>query len=375
MPTKRGRAAEAEAVEAEAPKKRGRPIRATDPVVVIDAPRRGRRSLAAEDAPKKRIGRRPIVVKAAPAPKTRVALARKEEIVVEQAVAVPKKRGGRPAETVNLHRVVGSPRVAKPTSPRSKPAPAPTPRMNPLLRSKLRTRLSPAKVIEAAPQAPKRRGRPPKAVPATAPAPKKGRVGKPAPAVAAKPVKAAVTKAAVTKPPRKKRGITSLDVPDKFVAQVEQLLQQLQDIDSLPTRVEEEDEEQHEEDAEAQAGAEEDVEIAAGEDVQDDQEEEYDMIEQELQQEQEQHAFVDGAEDEADLGIDLGYDLDLGVDIDDDMEEEAVENIVIHEDHQEEPVEYVTEVQLEMSVHGSIQGKQDNDMDIYEEDLGLNRDP
>lgn len=205
-PRRRGRQPKAATVQvaAEAPKKRGRPARVEAEEaapVVQNAPKRGRPAKTAAPEP-----------------------------VTEEAPA-PKKRG-RPAKnapTVDLKRVAGSPRVAKRSSPLSKPAPraskpvAPASRINPRLRSKLRARVPAAQKTNKEEPAPpahpaKKRGRPAKAV--QAPAPNKMTARK---AIATKAKAAA---------PRKRRGYTSFEIPDKFAAQVQQFIQDLHNAES-----------------------------------------------------------------------------------------------------------------------------------------------
>ncbi|KAF9691370.1 hypothetical protein EKO04_010686 [Ascochyta lentis] len=251
-PKKRGRPPKTDTVEAvtvEPPKRRGRQPnpKNDEPIAQIDsAIGRGRRSLAAAEEsiaeanilPKKRPGRPSKVPSTAATaedvpPKKRVGRPRKEDVASE-APATPK-RGRRPA--LGLDRVAGSPRVTKRTSPRSKPvarAPkaAAAPRMNPKMRSRLRQRTAPIeKVKKAAPDSFKKaRGRP-KKVQVEAPAVKKtvGRkASAPIPAAAAKKVTARPKTAA----PRKRRGYTALEVPDKFAAQVKQLIVDLQAEDA-----------------------------------------------------------------------------------------------------------------------------------------------
>jgi len=249
-PAKRGRpAAKADAVEVavEPPKKRGRPAKAkaeeAEPAIQ-DMPqpkKRGRPSLhapkpiAKEDTPKKSNGKAKKgvdfaeAVEEAPVPKKR-GRPRKEE-TAGNAPVTPKR--GRPAKTaaLDLNRVTGSARVGKRSSPRSKPtkfAAAP-PRQDPRVRSKLRTRIPQSKnnaEKEGAP-IPARRGRPPKNATQTA-APKKAGSGRKAiDAAVAKPTKP-------TKPwaPRKMRGHTVRQIPDKYVAQVDQFLHELMEADS-----------------------------------------------------------------------------------------------------------------------------------------------
>ncbi|KAL5115588.1 hypothetical protein ACEQ8H_006475 [Pleosporales sp. CAS-2024a] len=226
----RGRVAKPDVVEAaaESPKKRGRPAKATvqqgDTIAPTEAPKRSRRSLNAPRA----------LENHAPAPKKPAGRPSKAVPAMENEAPPTSKRRGRPAKrtsAANLSRVAGSPRVTK---ARSNPIVKGTrtttaPRMNPRMRSKLRTRLPPAnKPIEHVVPAPtKRRGRPPKATALVQDSPPKKAAGRKA------------TKVAVTKPtaPRKKRGHTILEIPDKFAAQVRRYLTELQDAASLPTPV------------------------------------------------------------------------------------------------------------------------------------------
>ncbi|KAF2685274.1 hypothetical protein K458DRAFT_388166 [Lentithecium fluviatile CBS 122367] len=218
----------------EAPKRRGRAAKAASQVEA--EPQRKKRGRAAKapaeeapdevetapEQPKKRIGRgRPRAEPAvddAPAPTKRGGRPRNE------TPATPVKRRGRPPKNVvDLDRVAGSPRVTKRTR-KAPAAPAPAPRIDPRVRSRLRTRAAPAKkkapVVEA-PKPKKRMGRPPKKeVPAT---PTKKTVEK-------KTKDARVIKPAAK--PRKRRGITILEVPDKYVEQLKEYLQSLMDDDS-----------------------------------------------------------------------------------------------------------------------------------------------
>ncbi|KAF1363558.1 hypothetical protein EJ07DRAFT_152352 [Lizonia empirigonia] len=243
---KRGRPVKEDIVEtvtAELPKKRSRPsiAKSDEPIAQIDsAIKRGRRSLVAAEeavaeaqAPKKRQGR-PLkatnnaVSAEAVAPKNRAGRPRKE-VVAPEGPATPK-RGRRPA--LDLNRTAGSPRVTRRTSPRSKPVAkafkvALAPRINPKMRSRLRQRTSSVKKVEqeAAQPAKKARGKPRKTE-VEAPAPKKttGRKAT-APVLAASPAK--VTARPKTAAPRKRRGYTTFEVPDKFAAQVKQLVADL----------------------------------------------------------------------------------------------------------------------------------------------------
>ncbi|KAH8732012.1 hypothetical protein GQ44DRAFT_698348 [Phaeosphaeriaceae sp. PMI808] len=221
---------------------RGRPARAKaqapiEKPVVVDEPRK--RGRAARVAPQPSIDE-------APTPKRHTG--RPPKVAAAATEATPKRRG-RPAKntaSVNLNRVAGPSRVTKSAS-KSASKPTSTPkkavansRLDPRMRSKLRTRLVPVKIQEEiVPQPSKRRGRPPKAV-TGAPTPKKTAGRKPGKATAPKPVKAAVTKPTA---PRKKRGYTAFEVPDKFAAQVRQYLQDLHDAEPLPTPAEDDDEE------------------------------------------------------------------------------------------------------------------------------------
>lgn len=347
----RGRVAKADPVEAsiEPSKKRGRPAKAPDeePEAVAAVPKRGRRSLAAPEAPvedtpapKKRMGRpakeegteAPAAV---PTPKKRAGRPSKADAAVEETPTTPKPRGRPPknaAAAIDLSRVAGSPRVEK---SRSKPIPRATksavaPRRDPRVRSKLRTRLPPAVKAkeEIAPQPTKRRGRPPKATAAPVPSPKK--------AAGRKTTKAAVAKSIIA---RKRRGYTTLEVPDKFAAQVQHYLQELQDAETLPTPIGG--------DAEVEA----EVQTGAGAE-----EEDYDMIVEEEVHitsatagvgEEDALAVAEQAVDGEDFGGDTEADED---DIEADVQEEAIQDVVIQEDVEDEPTEVATEVDVEMSV-------------------------
>lgn len=244
-PKKRGRAAKStEAVEP--PRKRGRPAKqqTDEPIAQIDsAIKRGRRSvIAAQEAvaessiaTKKRAGRpaKAVDVAEAATPKKRVGRPPKEDAIAE-ASATPKRRG-RPA--LHLNRVAGSPRVAKRSSARSKlvtrapPKAAAAPRINPKMRSRLRQRAAPVeKAVNEATQPNKKSCGRPKKVQAEveAPAPKmaarRGRKASvPQPAVSAKKVTARPKAAA----PQKRRGYTSIEVADRFAAQVKQFITDL----------------------------------------------------------------------------------------------------------------------------------------------------
>jgi hypothetical protein len=385
-PARRGRTTKADVVAApvepvEPPKKRGRPSRAAaeEVVAVIEAPKRRRRSLVAPEAaveeeapaPKKRMGRPPkaqVVEAPAETPKKRAGRPAKVKATIAVAIEGTPKRRGRPAKNaaVDLSRVAGSPRVTK---SRARPAAkaAPTPRIDPRVRSKLRTRLPAGQKVEqpVAAQPTKRRGRP-AAVKAALPAPIKGKV----------------TKAAATKPvaPRKKRGYTTLDVPDRFAAKVQIYLQELQDEESLPIAVEgaaedvaeqQEEEEVEEEEAleaEAEAGAEEDgeeemeAEAASGDEDVDAEPEEEDV---EMTAEQDGLVTSDGMgsaeednvmalSEEANLEVfsasgDAIADADAGVDQGMDLQEQFIP------DDELEQMQEAPEVELEMNVQETVQ--------------------
>lgn len=244
---KRGRPSKiaiAEAITVGTPKKRGRPAKAKsdEPIAQINgAIKRGRRSFAAAEeaiaeapVPNKRSGRpskvtNTVLAAEADPPKKRVGRPRKEDTMPE--VPATPKRGRRPA--LDLNRVAGSPRVSKRTSPRSKPvarAPkvAAAPRINPKMRSRLRHRLAPSDKVTKETVLPvkKARGRPKKNQSVdTAPKKTIGRkASAPVPAAPAKKVTARPKTAA----PRKRRGYTAFEVPDKFATQVKQLIVDLQ---------------------------------------------------------------------------------------------------------------------------------------------------
>jgi hypothetical protein len=137
--------------------------------------------------------------------------------------------------------------------------------MNPKMRSRLRVRQAP--VVEEREEAPapvKRRRGPSKAV-AEAAAPKKT-VGRPRTSATAKAVPKAAPKVAA---PRKRRGYTTVEVPDKFVLLVKQLIKDQLAADAAiaaPPEEEIAEEEAHEGDVES-AG--EDESEAAAENAED----------------------------------------------------------------------------------------------------------
>lgn len=243
LPMKRGRAAKADVIDAadvvaEPPKKRGRPAKAQaeEPVEAVPEPKkRGRK---ANVAPEPVIEEAPVVKKGRGRPKKDAVTAQEEAPVMsrgrpkKQAIAepaTPPKRGRPARAAVDLHRVNGSPRIGKRSSPRNnnnkvKLEPLAR-RLDPRMRSKLRTRL-PAKKSEPAPQpAPKptsRRGRPPKAAAAIIP-----------PKQVAKPAKPLA--------PRKMRGHTVRQIPDRYIAQIDQYLHDLMEADESPVVEQQED--------------------------------------------------------------------------------------------------------------------------------------
>jgi hypothetical protein len=349
---KRGRVAKVDAVDApaEPPKKRGRPakVQPEEPVVILEAPRRSRRSLVAPEAPveaaKKRLGRpaKKEVVEApatATAPKKHAARSTKSDVDVP-AAPKPRGRAARNAAAVDLSRVAGSSRVIK---SRSKPAPratataiktAPVPRMDPRMRSKLRTRAPPAQRVkeDVAPQLTKRRGRPPKTNRAAVqvPSPKK-------------PTGLKATKAAVSKPtaPRKKRGYTALHIPDKFAAQVRQYIQELEDADSLPTPVEDE--------AELDAGAEEAAANAEDEYEDEDEERGGDVV---IEEEVFVTSATAGADLEGALTSEANEDQDLNADGEEEDLQDEYNQDIVDRDSIDESADPAAEVELEMSVQG-----------------------
>ncbi|KAI4913657.1 hypothetical protein J4E90_005377 [Alternaria incomplexa] len=246
LPVKRGRAAKADVVDAadvvaEPPKKRSRPAKAQAKEPVEAAPEPKKRGRQAKVAPEPVIKEAAVVAvkKSRGRPKKDAVTVQEEdapvksrgrpkkEAVAEQAPATPKR--GRPARAaVDLHRVAGSPRIGKRSSPRNTNKVKPEPvacRLDPRMRSELRTRL-PAKKTEPAPQpAPKptsRRGRPPKAA-------------------AAVIVPKQVTKPSKPLVPRKMRGHTVRQIPDRYIAQIDQYLHDLIEADESPAAEEQED--------------------------------------------------------------------------------------------------------------------------------------
>ncbi|KAF1847724.1 uncharacterized protein K460DRAFT_363765 [Cucurbitaria berberidis CBS 394.84] len=298
---KRGRPAKADVVEAtaEPAKKRGRPAKAQpeeQAPAIEETPRRGRHSFIAPQP-------EPVAEALTPTPKKRAGRPRKEESAVEDAPA--QKKRGRPAKSAALN-LVGSPRVDKRSSPRSKTAPAAG-------TDRLRTRLPPTREIAKKEPAPStaKRGRPRK-VAVDAPAPKKAAAGR-------KASKAAIVKPVKLAAPRKRRGYTTIEVPDKFAAQIQELLQQLLDgSTSGPAPVEEEEEETEED---ADIGTEENVPVTSDIVGEEDQEEEGSFIseqieasgdEAEIQEDFQDDEFEDGVQEQT-LGPDEEVEIELSM--------------------------------------------------------------
>jgi hypothetical protein len=374
-PAKRGRAAKADVVEApvkpvEPPKKRGRPGKAAveETVAVVEAPKRGRRSLVApevavqeeEPTPKKRMGRPPktqIAAKPAETPKKRAGRPAKADATIAVAVEETVKRRGRPAKNaaaVDLNRVAGSPRVTK---SRARPAAKATtaaaaPRIDPRVRSKLRTRVPQAQKVEQAvvAQPTKRRGRPAKAAVKVAP-----------PA----PIKAKATKAAAVKPvaPRKRRGYTTIEVPDRFASEVKRYLKELLEEETNLPPVDgaaEEVAEQHEEE-DVGEDVEEDVEVEAEAGAE---EEDVDMtVEEEVLVTSDamgsvEDDNVEALAEEANLETNFSADGDANADADMDEDMDAQEQDIqddFADEQVDEQIEEAPEVELEMDVRETVQ--------------------
>lgn len=220
--------AAASVAPAEAPKKRGRVAKAAAPVQDAQPKKRGRAPKTAVEKteaaaePKARVGRgRPKAAAApnvedAPAPPKRTAgRPRKQNPVASEEVVAPKRRGRPPKSAVDLDRVAGPARVSKKSTTRAAPTMATPNRINPRVRAKLRTRAPPAEkapvVEDVKPK--KRAGRPAKKE------------------TAESKTKDARIKKTPTKP-RKRRGLTTLEIPDKYADQVKDFLQQLIDNDA-----------------------------------------------------------------------------------------------------------------------------------------------
>lgn len=179
------------------------------------------------------------------APPTSTRRGRPPKAAVADAAPTPTARKrGRPAKGagLDLSQVTGS-RVSKRTPARSQTKPAAAAaRIAPRMRSKLRTRQPPATKVSKEEPAPKsvRRGRPPKNA-AQVSAPKKAAGRKAAEVPVAKPTKPAKPAA-----PRKMRGHTVRQIPDRYIAQIDQLLHDLMEADAAAAPVEAEEKEAHE---------------------------------------------------------------------------------------------------------------------------------
>lgn len=300
LPLKRGRAPKADAFEAtlEPPKKRGRPVKAkAEEPIVEAAPEPKKRGRPPKVAPEPAI--EALVVKRGRGRPKKEVLSAQEEVAVKNRRGRPPKtdviadappatrKPGRPARTaaIDLNRVVGSSRIGKRSSPRTKAKAEPVARrLDPRVRSKLRIRLPPAKktitaesVTKPVPKPTSRRGRPPNN---TVSAPKEPAVVKPA-----KPAKPLA--------PRKMRGHTVRQIPDRYVAQVDEYLQELIEADASPV-----EEEQAEDEIQGEDGS---IAEDAAEDGQDA------LVSSEQDREQYQEYSddggidVDGAEDAGEL--------------------------------------------------------------------------
>ena len=224
------------------------------------------------------------------------------------------------------------------------------------MRSKLRTRLPPTNIAKSEPvtkPAPKptaRRGRPPKDV---APVPKPAAVAKPT-----KPVKSLA--------PRKMRGHTLRQIPDRYVAQVDQYLQDL--IEADESSVEEEQLEEIEEEQE-----EDDLVVEDGQDV---------LVSSEQDREQYQDYSDDGGagmdgqqdgvqDDEDNQAVVAQQDeegaeeLPEGVDNDELPEHTNGIHVVPEDGDQIENAE--TMPQVEMSVQEVVEMEQDGAVNVHAE--------
>jgi len=214
-PKKRGRPAkpmgEPTTKAVETPKKRGRPaknpVQETTATAVESLKRRGRAPKESPPAPQKRAGR-----------------PRKEEAVSNEALSAPKPRGRRPKQSLDLNRVAGSPRIGTRTSPRTtRPRRAAVPAPVPLPAALYSSRRGPGtkKPSVGVARPSKRRGRLSKSA-ADLSAPNK--------TLDRRSQNARVTKAALK--PRKRRGFTTVEIPDKYLDSVQSYLQQLISSDS-----------------------------------------------------------------------------------------------------------------------------------------------
>jgi len=358
-PKKRGRPAKAKAEEAQPaiqdtpqPKKRGRPsLHAPEPVANEEAPTKK------SSAKAKKAVDSAEAAEEAPVPKKR-GRPRKEE-TAGNALVTPKR--GRPAKTatLNLNRVTGSVRVGKRASPRSKPTKivAAPPRQDPRVRSKLRTRIPQSKnnAEEERAPVPARRGRPPKNATQTV-APKKAGGGH-------KAMNAALTKPTKpTKPlaPRKMRGHTVRQIPDKYVAQVDQFLHELMEAgssDAAPGDNNEDEQDEAQDDVDPTSGPADDEGHEDGTVSPEQDREEYQQVEE----------YSEGA------GIDTDGQQD---DAEDEHHDEDEDEVVVaqsgqseeHDDFDEnmsgESGVPLQEVQLNMGMHGTTPMEQDSENDV-----------
>lgn len=273
-PNKRGRAVKAEVPAAPdpTPKKRGRPARTkveedVDPAPEPEAEQpkkgRGRGRKAAEPVPEPPVGDAPAPEKRgrkpaepapepavddapAPAPKKRAGRPRKATPPAAKAPATHKRRGRPSASALDLNRVTGPARISKRRSSTKTAPPAIGTRSSPR-NSRTRASKQPKKAPAAA-VAPKQKAAPKakKAAPKEAPLPKK-RMGRPPKNAAATSSKKTPTKPAdhkrkdarvakSTPKPRKKRGYTTIDVPDRFADAMIDYLQQLIDTKAAPAK-------------------------------------------------------------------------------------------------------------------------------------------
>ncbi|KAF2022479.1 hypothetical protein EK21DRAFT_95679, partial [Setomelanomma holmii] len=188
------------------------------------------------------------------------------------------------------------------------------------------------------PQPIKRRGRPAKTVATAEVAPaKKSAISKTVPAKVSKPAA-----------PRKRRGITILDFPDKSATQMRQFLQQLQEAELLPLSNEDTAEEQ------LTAEAEVDTDAVAEEDAGQSVEEDILITSATAVADEENAPFVDASEES--------------------VLTELVQEVVVREYEDEEIDEDSTDaaagLDLEISVQEVVQiERRSNDLDATEQDL------
>ncbi|KAJ5038614.1 hypothetical protein J3E72DRAFT_165650, partial [Bipolaris maydis] len=259
---KRGRPAKSQTsasqstpIASEPPKKRGRPSKVTaeDVAVLPDASEptkrgRGRKLDTSKSA----------TLAATPNKAKSKGTKGNIEAVANIVEPTPRRRGRPPkASGLDLKRVVGTTRVGKRQAAQHRTTRSAT--TTTTTASKLRTRLPPASKVfkeEPAPP-PARRGRPPKnaaQAPVVPLAKKKTPRGRKA---------AEVPVAKPTKPlaPRKMRGHTVRQIPDRYIVQVDQLLHNLMqaDIDTASKKQVQEEEANHAHDIEVEADVEDNV--------------------------------------------------------------------------------------------------------------------